>query len=449
MDNSIKNIWNNIVKELEDDIKINNLDIWFDSIKDIYLKEDGTVIIEVPNSLYIENISKKEKEIADRLKVYLNRNDIKITYHIKEEKKQDIHPLSLQKPVIEIIGKDDFTNTINPEFTFEEMIVHSFNQFAVSIAKNISEQIGKFNPFFVHSKPGLGKTHLLHAIGNEIMKNRPNSRVLYLTAEDFVNEFIEAIEKKKVDSFRQKYRSLDCLLIDDIQFIIKKERSEEEFFFTFNSLFDDKKQIVVTSDRPPNDIELNERLISRFKSGPIADIRPPEYEARVAILKRENDRKNYNLSDEIIKFIAENVQDSIRSLKGCIALVYHRSQYLEKYPSIEDVKEWIADYLPKDISGKDAPSVERIQEIVAEEYGITVDDLKSRQRHERFAFPRQIAIYIACAISGMSLPEIGKAFNKDHSTVIHARDKIAQLIQNDPFFNEKINNLINRIGRKS
>jgi chromosomal replication initiator protein len=305
---------------------------------------------------------------------------------------------------------------------------------------------------FIYSRPGLGKTHILHAIGNELLKKNSNTKVLYITAEYFVNEYIDSIKQGKVDLFRSKYRSLDCLLIDDIQFIVEKGRSEEEFFFTFNTLFEGKKQIVITCDRPPNDINLNERLISRFKSGLVADIKPPAYEERMAVLKKEIEKNGYNIPDEILTFVAQNVKDSIRSLKGCLGLIHHYSVYSGEYPTIDRVKEWIKDYLPPDISGDSQYNItiEDIQKVVAEEYGVNVEDLKSKQRTERLAFPRQIAIYMACElIPSMSLPEIGKHFNKDHSTVIHARDKIKHMLNTDPFFAERINIIINKIKNKN
>lgn len=445
-----ENIWNEIINDIKEELKKDNLDIWFSSIKKAELKDD-VLEIEVPNSFYIDQISKKEDLIKNRLKI-LNGKDIKIRYAVKqEETKDDILKENEAKIDNEVVvGGNIFKSNINPDYTFDNMIISEFNKFAASHSKQIANENSKDKILFIYSNPGLGKTHMLHAIGNEILKSKPQAKVLYTTAEVFVNEYIDSIKQNRVDNFRTKYRNLDCLLIDDVQFIVAKEKSEEEFFFTFNALSDYGKKIIISSDRPPNDIAVNERLISRFKIGAVADIKSPEYEARMAILKKENETHKYNIPDDVINFIAENVKDSIRSLKGCISTVYHYSYYSNEYPTIDKTKEWIKDFLTINTNAQPTKiTIEDIQRIISEEYGITVEELKSKQRSERFAFPRQIAIYISCEISGLSLPEIGKQFNKDHSTVIHARDKIRQILNSDPFFSEKINNLINRIKNKN
>lgn len=445
MDNIKNNIWNDIIEELSEELKRDDLYLWFSSVKKADIK-DNILEIEVPNNLYIERISKKEETIKTRIKI-LTGVDVVIKYTIS--------PISDTEQITEIPKKEEtvqnaFITKLNPEYTFDDMVISQFNQLAASFSRSVASEIGKINPFFIYSRPGLGKTHMLHSIGNEILKNKPFLKVLYITAEDFVNEYITSIQQSRVDLFRNKYRNLDCLLIDDIQFIVTKERSEEEFFFTFNTLFEYKKQIVVTSDRPPNDIALNERLISRFKIGPVADIRPPELEERMAILRKENEKQRYNIPDDVISFIAQNIKDSIRSLKGSLLNVYHFSVYSNEYPTIDKTKEWIKDHLSvNDLNSKPAIKVDDIQRIIADEYGISVDDIKSKQRSERFAFPRQVAIYITCELTDMSLPDIGKFFNKDHSTIIHARDKIKQYLNNDPFFSEKVNNIINKINNKN
>jgi chromosomal replication initiator protein len=444
-------IWQEILSELSEEIKKEELDIWFNSVEKAELDLDNNKFtIYIPNSFYIQWISKKEEKIKSKLRVITGK-DIDIKY----ETYQATHMQILQntskfKEQDETVNR--FNTNLSPEYTFDDMVVADFNKFAVTLSKQVTNEIGKNNPLFIYSKPGLGKTHILHAIGNELINKKSSVKVLYATAEYFVNEYIDSIKQNKVDVFRNKYRNLDCLLIDDIQFIVEKGRSEEEFFFTFNTLFEGRKQIVITSDRSPNDINLNERLISRFKSGLVADIKPPAYEERMAILKREVEKNGYNIQEEILTFVAQNVKDSIRSLKGCIMVIHHHSVYSGEYPTLDRVKEWIKDYIPIGSIENEMSniSIENIQAAVAEEYGVSIDDLKSKQRTERLAFPRQIAIYLACELlPSMSLPEIGKAFNKDHSTVIHARDKIRQILNTDPFFSEKINVLINKIKKQN
>lgn len=444
-------IWQEILSELSEEIKKEELDIWFNSVEKAELDLDNNKFtIYIPNSFYIQWISKKEEKMKNKLRVITGK-DIDIKYETYQAT-----PTQILQNTSKIEEQDETVNRFNTnlssEYTFDDMVVADFNKFAVTLSKQVTNEIGKNNPLFIYSKPGLGKTHILHAIGNELINKKSGIKVLYATAEYFVNEYIDSIKQNKVDVFRNKYRNLDCLLIDDIQFIVEKGRSEEEFFFTFNTLFEGRKQIVITSDRSPNDINLNERLISRFKSGLVADIKPPVYEERMAILKREVEKNGYNIQEEILTFVAQNVKDSIRSLKGCIMVIHHHSVYSGEYPTLDRVKEWIKDYIPigsieNEISNI---SIENIQAAVAEEYGVSIDDLKSKQRTERLAFPRQIAIYLACELlPSMSLPEIGKAFNKDHSTVIHARDKIRQILNTDPFFSEKINVLINKIKKQN
>jgi chromosomal replication initiator protein len=444
-------IWQEILSELSEEIKKEELDIWFNSVEKAELDLDNNKFtIYIPNSFYIQWISKKEEKIKSKLRAITGKE-----IDIKYETYQATHMQILQntskfKEQDETVNR--FNTNLSSEYTFDDMVVADFNKFAVTLSKQVTNEIGKNNPLFIYSKPGLGKTHILHAIGNELINKKSNVKVLYATAEYFVNEYIDSIKQNKVDVFRNKYRNLDCLLIDDIQFIVEKGRSEEEFFFTFNTLFEGRKQIVITSDRSPNDINLNERLISRFKSGLVADIKPPAYEERMAILKREVEKNGYNIQEEILTFVAQNVKDSIRSLKGCIMVIHHHSVYSGEYPTLDRVKEWIKDYIPIGSIENEMSniSIENIQAAVAEEYGVSIDDLKSKQRTERLAFPRQIAIYLACELlPSMSLPEIGKAFNKDHSTVIHARDKIRQILNTDPFFSEKINVLINKIKKQN
>jgi len=444
-------IWQEILSELSEEIKKEELDIWFNSVEKAELDLDNNKFtIYIPNSFYIQWISKKEEKIKSKLRA-ITAKDIDIKYETYQATPtQILQNTSKFKEQDETVNR--FNTNLSPEYTFDDMVVADFNKFAVTLSKQVTNEIGKNNPLFIYSKPGLGKTHILHAIGNELINKKSSVKVLYATAEYFVNEYIDSIKQNKVDVFRNKYRNLDCLLIDDIQFIVEKGRSEEEFFFTFNTLFEGRKQIVITSDRSPNDINLNERLISRFKSGLVADIKPPAYEERMAILKREVEKNGYNIQEEILTFVAQNVKDSIRSLKGCIMVIHHHSVYSGEYPTLDRVKEWIKDYIPIGSIENEMSniSIENIQAAVAEEYGVSIDDLKSKQRTERLAFPRQIAIYLACELlPSMSLPEIGKAFNKDHSTVIHARDKIRQILNTDPFFSEKINVLINKIKKQN
>ncbi|MGC9070986.1 MAG: DnaA ATPase domain-containing protein, partial [Elusimicrobiales bacterium] len=330
MDNLEKEIWQDIIKEMSQELINEGLDIWFYSVK---ASVNANVLeIEVPNSFYIDQIKRKEERIKEIIK-NLTGSSPDIKYTISPYTSPQPHSVNIANE------KNSFFHTnLKSEYTFKELVIGEFNKFAATVSENIAKNSGSLPLLFIYSKPGLGKTHMLHAIGNEMISINPNKKILYITAEDFVNEFINSIKQNTVEQFRAKYRSLDCLLIDDIQFIVAKGRSEEEFFFTFNTLFEYKKIIVITSDRKPDDIELNERLISRFKNGILADIKPPEFEARVAILEKENEKNKYGIEKDIIDFLAKNIKDSIRSLKGALMKIYNFSVFTNEFPTIDKVK---------------------------------------------------------------------------------------------------------------
>ena len=442
MENSKTEIWQEILKELSDSLINEGLDIWFYSIKKAFLDEK-TLTIEVPNTFYIEQIQKKEEEIKNIVK-----SKIGIEPQINYALSQEQHYINIARENSHQPTKQtSFVTNLNQEYTFENMVISKFNKFAATVSQNIANgNIKSPIPIlFIYSKPGLGKTHMLHAIGNEMLRLNPRKKVIYITAEDFINDYINSLKQNTIETFRSKYRGLDCLLIDDIQFIVAKGRSEEEFFFTFNTLFEYKKTIVITSDRSPNDIELNPRLVSRLKSGIVADIQPPEFEERVAILERENEKNNCGIEKDIIDFLARNIKDNIRSLKGSLMKVYNYSIYTNEYPTIDKVKIWVSDYLTNDDSREKKITIDDIQKVVAEEYGITIEDLRSKQRKERLVFPRHIAIYLAHELTDLSWTDIGNAFNKDHSTTIHACEKIKSMVSTDPYFAETINRIINKI----
>jgi len=452
---NLKEIWNKIVQELELEIGKDSIELWIRPLKPIII-EGNVLKIEVPNSIFYKTISEKyEKNIIAIIK-NITAKDFTIDYSISlssaEEKKENNQNI----PYIKIEEKntqEKLPSFINPYYTFDTIVVGDFNRFAYSVAKNIAQYPGTSqNPFFIYSPPGMGKTHLLHAIANEIFKTKPHLKILYISTESFVNEFISALQEKNPDAFRNKYRKLDCFLLDDVQFFImgeKKIKSEEEFFYTFNHLFELKKQIVITSDRNPSELNLDERLTSRFKSGTITGIARPEYEARVAILNEENEKNKFNIPQDVINFIAEKVTDNIRSLKGCISTVGHYFIQTNTYPSIDLAQKLIKDFInPYEEHHNDKVDIEDIEEIVSETYGVTINELKSKTKTDRIAFARQVAMYLMCTLSDKSLPEIGELFKKDHSTVIYARNKITQMMNSDPFLSEQINSIVNKIKSK-
>lgn len=441
----LKDVWNVTLEKVEAAAGKDLTDLWVRSINPLLLEND-ILKLEISNSLIYDNLKKLSLDVAisNSLKEVLGR-EIKLEFSIsiKQETRKDYSQAAAQ---IQEKRQNYQETGLSSSYTFEEILEGDSNRFAITMAKKVAENPGgSSNPYFVYAPSGMGKTHILHAIGNEILRKKPSAKILYASADTFVDEFIQVIKEGKFEYFRSKYRTLDCLLLDDVQFIVKKERSEEEFFHTFNSLFDFKKQIVVSSDKAPNDLELNERLITRFKTGAIADIKRPEYELRVAILNRENEKNNFHLPSDVINFIAEKVTDSVRSLKGCISNVAHFCLNNNIYPSIDTVENLIKDYIPAGESASAYVPIEKIKEEVARAYNLNPGDLNLKTRTERISFARQVAMYLACNLTDKSLPEIGEAFGKDHSTVIYARDKVIQMIQNDPFLNKFINDLVNKI----
>lgn len=348
----------------------------------------------------------------------------------------------------EIQGSPTFDEslTLNPKYVFENFVTGNSNRFAHAAALAVAESPAKvYNPFFMYGGVGLGKTHLMHAIGNRILKTQPNLRVLYISSEKFTNELINSIMASNPESFRRKYRNIDVLLVDDIQFLSNKERTQEEFFHTFNTLHDANKQIIISSDRPPREIQtLEDRLRSRFEWGLITDIQAPDLETRIAILRKKAQIENLNVPNDVIVYIASRIDNNIRELEGALTRVVAyaslMNQPINNELATEALKDIFSTTKTKEIT------LELIQEIVASYFKIKLDDLFAKKRTRNLAFPRQIAMYLCRELTDTSLPRIGEMFGgRDHTTVIHAHDKIARERNEDMKLNNTIKDLIKRI----
>ena len=337
-------------------------------------------------------------------------------------------------------------NSLNQKYTFEKFVVGTSNQFAHAASLAAAETPGKtYNPLFIYGGVGLGKTHLMHAIGHSIKERNRHLRVSYITSEKFMNELINAIRYDKTQNFREKYRSIDVLLMDDVQFMAGKERTQEEFFHTFNALHNEQKQIVITSDCPPRDIPtLQERLHSRFEWGLIADIEPPDLETKVAILKRKADLDGIHLPDEIAIFIATKIRSNVRELEGSLVRLVAISS-LRGVP----ISKMLAQDALKNIINSERPeglTMERIARIVASHYRLTVEEMKSKNNSRAVAVPRQVAMYLCKRLTSHSYPEIGREFGgKHHTTVMHSFDKIDMLVKKDSVFHNTISGLIDSL----
>lgn len=344
------------------------------------------------------------------------------------------------------------TSTLNSRYTFESFVIGSSNEFAHAAALAISERPGlSYNPFFMYGGVGLGKTHLMHAIGNRIIKNHPNKRVLYITSEKFTNEFIRTIRSQTTENFRQKYRNVDVLLIDDIQFLAQKDRIQEEFFHTFNDLKEYNKQIVITSDRPPKEIkELEARLCSRFEGGLLADVQTPDLETRIAILQKKSILENLNVPKDVMTIIAQHIDNNIRDLEGALNRVVAYASF-NNYPITNQLAMNVLKHTLSTIAIQPETKqidIQFIQEIVAQYFKISLGEMNGKKRNRNIAFPRQIAMFLAREITKMSLPRIGKIFGgRDHTTVMHACNKIKKVYVDDEATAEVIDKIRQQINQ--
>jgi chromosomal replication initiator protein len=439
----IKEVWQEVVKQLGAEIGAESIDLWVRPIKPLFVDGD-TLKLEVPDSIIYNTVKQRYEEKIVSLLAAITGKELKINYSMSLAPTE---PAPQPKPAPASAPLAANYLSFNPHYTFESFIMGPSNRFAFASAEGVARTPGQANPFFIYSPPGLGKTHLLHAIAHGIFKNNPGAKIIYTASENFVNEYIDAVRGKAdgADSFRNKYRKLDCLLLDDIQFLLDKERSQEEFFYTFDSLFQSKKQIVLTSDRPPRELAMDDRIISRFLQGVVADIKMPDFETRVAILRQKRDQHKYDIPDDVITFVAENVKKNIRELEGCLITVGNFCSNMKIQPSIDTVKEIIKNHISDHDHEEKKVTVELIKNVVSDKYNIEMKDFNSKKRNENIAFPRQVAMYLACSMTDMSLNDIGDAFGRDHATVLYAKNKIGQLVQTDPYFNETLNQMVAKI----
>ena len=337
----------------------------------------------------------------------------------------------------------------NTHNTFDTFVIGPGNRFPHAASLAVAEAPAQaYNPLFIYGGVGLGKTHLMHAIGHYVLANKPDAKVIYTSSEKFTNEFIKSIRDNKGEQFREKYRSIDILLIDDIQFIQNKEQTQEEFFHTFNELHQNKKQIVISSDRPPKEIaKLEDRLRSRFEWGLIVDITPPDYETRMAILQKKIEEENLEIPAEALNYIANQIQSNIRELEGALTRLLAYSKLQGKPITTELAAEALKDIIQVPKSKK--ISIQDIQKVVGHYYNVRIEDFSAKKRTKSIAYPRQIAMYLSRELTDFSLPKIGEEFGgRDHTTVIHAHEKISNDIKADPIFKQEVEDLEKEIRKQ-
>ena len=417
----LKDLLKNEVSTISYDTWIAPLDI--DSIKDDHIV---FIVISEFQRDFIEN--KFNSLIFNTLRYITNKE---WTFSVIEQSKDDAEGqvISDKKSNVSDTELENNHQTLNPKYTFETFVVGNNNRFAHAAALAVGNEPGKsYNPLFLYGGVGLGKTHLMHAIGNRILENNSKSNVLYVTSEKFTNQLINAIKDNKTEIFRNKYRNIDVLLIDDIQFIAGKDRVQEEFFHTFNTLREDGKQIIISSDKPPRDIEfLEDRLKSRFEWGLLADISCPDYETRLAILRKKAQDENIIIDDSILSDIATKIDSNIRELEGVFNKIVARASLTHSPITIELAENIINEFK---YESEKVISSDFIKETVAKYFSIDKEELAGSKRSNDIAFPRQIAMYLCREVAGMSFPQIGAEFgNRDHSTVMHGYNKISKEIK--------------------
>ncbi len=422
---NLSSVWEKTQKEIKEKIGLASYETWFSTLQ-VKEKNADTLTIETPDDFFknwiVEHYQNFIQETLNKHAAQNIQIEFSVNSHILKEETQ--HRLSKLEQEFQQGEKGGFS--LNSRLTFENFVIGPSNRFACAASLAVAESPAKaYNPLFIYGHVGLGKTHLIQAITHKIRQLHPRLKHCYLSSEKFTNELIDAIRHRSTPQFRKKYREIDVLLIDDIQFIAGKESTQEEFFHTFNNLHDNRKQIIITSDRPPKEISnLEERLSSRFSWGLITDIQPPDFETRVAILRKKIENESVKVPNDVVLFIGEQIKTNIRELEGALIRVAAYS-LLEEKPMTLDMAKMILKDMVKESTK--IISVEMVQKIVADYFKLSIADLRAKKRNKNIVMPRQIAMYLSRYLTNLSLPEIGNAFGgKDHTTVLHSYKKIEE-----------------------
>ena len=447
-------IWQDCLSQLQETLPATEFNLWIRPLQAEMV--ENKLYIYAPNRFVLDWVKNKYlTTISQLLNTLLGNNSLKLYLEVGStlsvEKKSEVNQsksgvVPAWKTTKESNSNHTYYSGINHKHTFNSFVEGKSNQLAVAAAKQVAENPGKaYNPLFLYGSTGLGKTHLLHAVGNGIMAGKANAKVVYMHSERFVQDMVKALQNNAIEEFKNYYRSVDALLIDDIQFFANKERSQEEFFHTFNSLLEGNQQIILTSDRYPKEINgVEDRLKSRFGWGLTIAIEPPELETRVAILMKKAEENNIKLPEEVAFFIAKRLRSNVRELEGALNRVIANANFTGKSITIDFVKDALKDLLALQ---EKLITIENIQKTVAEYYKIKVSDLLSKRRSRSVARPRQVAMALAKELTNKSLPEIGDGFGgRDHTTVLHACRKIAELKEESNDIKEDYSNLIRTLS---
>jgi len=438
------NLWDKILQHAERRVNPHSYATWFKPTRQ-ERAEDNRLVVRVPTRLFCKRLSETYGELLQAVLVEIGRPGLNLEFVSVEAE-----PATATPAQVSAQAKLDFDSLagsqLNPRYTFDKFIVGASNQFAHAAAVAVAEQPSKsYNPLFLYGGVGLGKTHLMQAIGHALKRRNPALRLIYISAEKFTNEVIASIRFERMPAFRERFRNMDVLMVDDIQFIARAERTQEEFFHTFNALYDQQKQIVISSDCPPKEISaIEERLRSRFEWGLIADIQMPDLETKIAILQKQAEAERVHLPDDVAEFIARSIKSNIRELEGALIRLMAYASLTGAQINLATAQQVLRNIIE---TQEKKVTIEQIQKAVGEVFGIRAQDLKIRSNSKVIAYPRQVAMFLVKQLTSASLPEIGKQFGgKHHTTVLHSINKIEMLRQTDKDLNKTINRLLDSFG---
>lgn len=436
-------IWNKCLSIIEKKVGANAFELWFKPMKLSQIKENNAVI-EIPNRFFKEWVEDYYPNLVSATLEEMTGHPVTLKFKIAEKEDSQTKKIDarLEGRKQRLASKGIY---LNPKYTFANFVSGESNKFANAAAMAVSESLGRaYNPLFIYGGVGLGKTHLITAIGNKVADKRHDFNILYVSSEQFTNEVVSAVRHGKTEDLKGRYRNLDLLLVDDVQFIENKAATQEELFHTLNTLYERQKQIVISSDRPPKEIKnITDRLRSRFSMGLVADIQPPEIELRLAIILKKAEMERIHLGSDVMNFLASKIKSNIRELEGSLIRLGAQASLTGEPIDVAMAKKILKDIIAED----DRPvTVDQIQKVAADFFGIKCSDMKSKKRTKEIAIPRQVAMYVSKQLTDCSLSDIGKNFGgKDHATVIYACRQIEDRKERDEEFNRKVENLIRRI----
>lgn len=440
---SLNETWDHILSTLQTRLNSPSIETWLRSMKPIAFI-DNSLIIEVPDKFSRDWLEDRYGPAIKSILYDYLEEEMNVEFILHHDLPARF--INRNKKTLFNTDNEDPKSHLNAKYTFDTFVVGNSNRFAHAASLAVAESPAKsYNPLFIYSGVGLGKTHLMHAIGHHTQARGPFFKVLYITSEKFTNELINSIRDDKTVEFRNKYRNVDILLIDDIQFLAGKERTQEEFFHTFNTLYEANKQIIISSDRPPKDIPtLEDRLRSRFEWGLITDMQSPDLETRIAILRKKAQLENLDVPDEVLNYIADKIQSNIRELEGALIRLVAYASFNRK-----EIDLSLAESVLKDIFPESKPrqvTVEIIQQVISDYFNIRPDELKAKKRTRNVSFPRQIAMFLTRELTDLSLSNIGDSYGgRDHTTVLHACDRISTEMELDPTLSQTVKDLVHRI----